>query len=169
VRESFSTDAPGIVAAYQREYPEAEPFEVFAAIAASRLRLPSVEQAARKAALRKAPAYSYIFAWRTPVLEDRVGTFHACEISFAFDNAKLCDHYSAGTPQALTLSRQMGGAWVAFARTGDPNHVGLPNWPQYDARSRSTMIFDSPCRVKEDPEGVGLRLIASSNHAVKKS
>jgi para-nitrobenzyl esterase len=163
VQESFGRDAAAIIAVYRKEYPHADPFGLYAAIAASRLRLPSVEQANRKARLGRAPAYSYLYAWRTPVLEDRVGTFHACEISFAFDNAELCDHYSAGTHQALTLSRQMGAAWVAFARTGDPNHSGLPHWPRYEARSRSTMIFDSPCRVEDDPEGEGLRLISASN------
>jgi para-nitrobenzyl esterase len=63
----------------------------------------------------------------------------------------------------------MGGAWVTFARTGNPNHSGLPHWPQYDAESRSTMIFDSPCRIEGDPEGEGLRLIAASNRAAKSS
>lgn len=169
VRESFGSDATSIIGAYRREYPKAAPFDIYAAIAASRLRQPSVEQASRKAALGRAPAYSYLFAWRTPVLDGRVGTFHACEISFAFDNAELCDHYSARTPEALTLSHQMGAAWVGFARTGDPNHSGMPHWPQYDARSRSTMIFDSPCRIKDDPEGEGLRLIAASNLAAKDS
>jgi para-nitrobenzyl esterase len=164
VQQSFGRDAAAIIAGYRKEYPRADPFDLYAVIAASRLRLPSVEQASRKAKLGRAPAYSYLYAWRTPVLEDRVGTFHACEISFAFDNAELCDHYSAGTQQALTLSRQMGAAWVAFARTGDPNHPGLPHWPPYEARSRSTMIFDSPCWIKDDPEGEGLRLIAASNH-----
>jgi para-nitrobenzyl esterase len=169
VRESFGNEAPAIIESYRREYPTGAPFDIYAAIAASRLRLPSAEQASRKAALDRAPAYSYIFGWRAPILEDRVGTFHACEISFAFDNAKLCDHYSAGSPQAATLSRQMGGAWVAFARTGDPNHSGLPYWPPYEAQSRPTMIFDSPCKIKEDPEGEGLRLIATSNHSAENS
>jgi len=167
IQESFGSDAAAIIAAYRKEYPNAAPFDVYAAITASRFRLPALEQASRKAVLERAPAYSYLYAWRTPVLEDRVGTFHACEISFAFDNAELCDHYSAGTQQALTLSRLMGAAWVAFARTGNPNHSGLPHWPRYEPQTRSTMIFDSPCRVKDDPEGEGLRLIAASNRAAK--
>lgn len=169
VRESFGDDSTAIVAAYRNEYPNASPFNLYAAIAASRFRIPSVEQAARKAVLGHAPSYSYLYSWRTPVLDDRVGTFHACEISFAFDNAAICDHYSAGTMEALTLSRQMGAAWVAFARTGNPNHAGLPCWPAYDTVSRSTMIFDSPCSVKRDPEGNGLRLIAASNRSAKVS
>ncbi len=169
VRETFGNDASAIIAAYRHEYPDSKPFDLYAAIAASRFRIPSVEQAGRKAALGQAPAYSYLYSWRTPVLDDRVGTFHACEISFAFDNAALCDHYSAGSQEALTLSRQMGAAWVAFARTGNPNHSELPHWPAYEANSKSTMIFDCPCRVKFDPEGEGLRLIAASNHEARSS
>ncbi len=169
VRESFGDAAPAIIEAYRREYPKSKPFDTYAAIAASRFRIPAMEQAARKAALERAPAYAYIYSWRTPVLEDRVGTFHASEISFAFDNAALCDHYSAGTPEALALSRQMGAAWVAFARTGNPNHSGLPHWPAYQAQSKATMVLDSPCRVKNDPEGAGLRLIAASNRSTRHS
>jgi para-nitrobenzyl esterase len=167
--ESFGKDAPSILDAYRQEYPGAKPFDLYAAIAASRFRLPAVEQAARKAALGRAPSYSYLYTWRTPVLDDRVGTFHACEISFAFDNGALCDHYSAGTSEGLTLSHQMGAAWVAFARTGNPNHSGLPHWPAYTSDTRATMLFGAPCQVKNDPEGAGLRLIASSNRSATQS
>ncbi|RZU42399.1 carboxylesterase/lipase family protein [Edaphobacter modestus] len=169
LRTSFGHDSAAILAAYRKEYPSAKPFALYATIAASRFRIPSVEQARRKAALRSAPAYSYLYSWRTPVLEDRVGTFHAAEISFVFDNAQICNHYSADRQDALTLSRQMGAAWVAFARTGDPNHKDLPHWPAYDDAKRATMIFDSPCRIKNDPEGEGLRLIAASRPSPAKS
>jgi hypothetical protein len=56
------------------------------------------------AALRAAPAYSYIYAWRTPVLNGRPGSFHASEIAFTFDKAEICDHYSCGVPEAFVLS-----------------------------------------------------------------
>ena len=114
----------------------------------------------RKAALGSAPAYSYIYSWRTPVLDNRPGSFHACEIAFTFDNAEICDHYSGGTPEAFVLSKQISTAWVNFARTGNPNHDGLPHWPAYTSEKRATMYFDTPCTVRNDPEGEGLRLIA---------
>ena len=47
----------------------------------------------------------------------------------------------------------MSEAWVAFAKTGDPSHLGLPPWPAYDDRRRGTMIFDSECHVQDDPDG----------------
>jgi para-nitrobenzyl esterase len=160
--ESFGKDIAAIMDAYRSEYPKATPFDLYAAIAASRFRIPAFAQAERKAAQGAAPAYAYIYCWRTPVLDDRVGTFHGSEISLAFDNAELCDHYSAGAPDAMLLSRQMGSAWVSFARSGDPNHKGMPYWPAYTVKDKATMLFDKPCRVRNDPEGKGLMLIARS-------
>jgi len=160
VYAEFGDKGDAIIAAYRKDYPDAAPFGIYAAMGAMPFRRPAVEQAARKAALGAAPAYSYIYGWRTPMLDDRPGTFHACEISFVFDNAELCDHYSGLLPEALALAKQISGAWAAFARTGNPNHAGLPEWPAYTADKRATMFFDVPCSVRNGPEAEGLRLVA---------
>jgi para-nitrobenzyl esterase len=162
VREAFGDDSEAIIEAYRLDYPKATPFSLYATIAASRMRVPAFAQATRKAALGAAPAYAYVYSWRTPILDNRPGPFHACEIAFTFDNADICDHYSAGAPDAFVLSKQISTAWVNFARNGNPNHNGLPRWPAYTADTRATMYFDSPCAVRNDPEGKGLRLITQS-------
>jgi para-nitrobenzyl esterase len=162
VSAEFGDRSKAIIDAYRRDYSKATPFGLYAIIAAARVRRPAFEQAIRKASLGAAPAYSYIYSWRTPVLDNRPGPFHACEIAFTFDNADICDHYSGGTPEAFALSKQISTAWVNFARTGNPNHDGLPHWPTYIAEHRATMYFDTPCKVRNDPEGEGLRLIAQS-------
>jgi para-nitrobenzyl esterase len=162
VSAEFGERGKAIIDAYRRDYPKATPFDLYAIIAAARVRRPAFEQAIRKSALGAAPAYAFVYSWRTPVLDNRPGSFHACEIAFTFDNAEICDHYSGGTPEAFVLSKQISTAWVNFARTGNPNHDGLPHWPTYTAEHRATMYFDTPCEVRNDPEGEGLRLMAQS-------
>ncbi len=159
VHEMYGSDAETIIAAYKQDYPNATPFGLYATIATARWRIPAFTQAAKKAALGGAPAYSYIYSWRTPALDNRPGSFHACEIPFAFDNAEICDHYSAGDPAAFVLSKQMSTAWVSFARTGNPNHSGLPHWSSYTQETRATMYFDAPCVASNNPEGKGLEII----------
>jgi len=162
VSQEFGQLSKEIIDAYRGDYPQATPFDLYATIAAASLRRPAFEQATRQAALSRAPAYAYIYAWRTPVLDGRPGPFHGSEIAFTFDNAELCDHYSGGSAEAIVLSKQISTAWVNFARTGNPNDDGFPHWPKYTSKHRATMQFDRVCEVRDDPEGQGLRLIAGA-------
>jgi para-nitrobenzyl esterase len=57
------------------------------------------------------------------------------------------------TPAMRTLEAASAGAWAAMARRGEPNHKWLPIWPAYSADRRAVMIFDTPCRVENDPTG----------------
>ena len=59
-------------------------------------------------------------------------TPHALEMRFVFDNV---DHTETrlfelpGAPEARALAAKMSAAWMAFARTGNPDIAGLPHWP----------------------------------------
>lgn len=113
-----------VIDTLRREYPWARPFDIWS-IAGNRLREPMDAQLRR-------PLTAYIFGWQTPVLDGRPRAFHSCEISFVFNNADLCVNDSGGTPAALALSRKVSQAWVNFARSGNPNHAGLPKWAPVD-------------------------------------
>jgi para-nitrobenzyl esterase len=45
----------------------------------------------------------------------------------------------------------MSAAWIAFARTGNPNTDGLPVWPAYDLENRTTMVFNIDSHIQKDP------------------
>ena len=157
--EHYHDKAAAIAEAYRKEYPRESPFGIWAAVSASNTRRNAFTQAEKKAALGAAPAFAYIYAWRTPALDGRPGTFHSSEISMVFDNANKCVNYSGLTPEGLAMSTNMSSAWANFARTGNPSHSGIPKWPAYEKGKRSTMIFNTPCIIKDDPEGPGLRLL----------
>ena len=157
----YGAKAQAIVDSLGREYTWAKPFDIFS-IAGNRLRETSATQARRKAALGAAPAYVYLFGWQTPMLDGRPRAFHSCEISFVFNNADLCVNYSGGTPEALALTRKVSQAWVSFARTGDPNHSGLPKWSPVSEGKLPVMYFDNTCVVKNDPESEARKLMAEN-------
>ena len=78
-----------------------------------------------------------------------------------FDNIDLAAQATGGVPSARALAAKMSGAIVAFARTGNPNHPGIPKWPAYSAANPANMIFDEKVEVRMDPDKEARRLIAA--------
>ena len=111
-----------------------------------------VEAAGRKAALGGAPAYLYEFTWKTPVLDGILKTPHTLCIPFVFGTLEASAAFVGVGAKQEALSAKVMGAWLAFARTGDPNHSGLPEWPAFDTRTRPTMTFDNECVLIDGPK-----------------
>jgi carboxylesterase type B len=53
-------------------------------------------------------------------------------------------------PEAVEKVRvdKVSDAWIAFARTGNPNTLKLPRWPVFNAESRATCNSDSGGRLR---------------------
>ena len=151
-------DAPALVAAYRRVYPRVKPIELSSIIYSTYVRNTAVRWAERKTAQHAAPAYLYWFTWHTPVLDGRPRAFHCLDLAFLFANTDRCDHSTGGGDEARVLGNNMSRALTSFARTGNPSHGGLPEWPAFDARRKQTMIFDNACEVRNDPDGELRRL-----------
>lgn len=107
----------------------------------------------RKAAQGGAAVYQYYLAWPTPVDDGKWAATHALDLGFVFDNVAKSESMSGVGEFQQALADVMSEAWLAFARSGNPNHDGLPAWPEYDATDRATMIFDDAPRVGNDPRG----------------
>jgi para-nitrobenzyl esterase len=101
----------------------------------------------------------YLFAWETPVQDGRLGSPHAGELPFVFGNldangvSELIGKDPERQAERQVLVEAVQGAWIAFARTGNPSHPGLPPWPAYEPQNRHTLVFDRLCEVQTDPLG----------------
>jgi para-nitrobenzyl esterase len=153
LRSSDDAQVDALIATYRKERPKASTLDLALIIEtdASNFRSGTDTQAERKAALGKAPVYMYRFQWYSPVSGGRLRAMHCMDIPFVFDNVDLCQTVVGGGPDRQALADRMSGAWVAFARTGNPNHQELPNWQPFGADSRATMIFNNDCRAVNDP------------------
>ena len=150
VQSVFPDKADKVIAAAKEVYPNASPFQLWSVIAVSSVRGSALRQARLKAAQGGAPAYCYQFAWQTPVLSGRPMAFHCSEIAFVFDNTDRCENMTGGGESARALAAKVSQAWIQFARTGNPNHKGLPHWEPLTAATNATMIFDDACELRNN-------------------
>ena len=142
-----------VIGAYRKDLRTATPSDIYFAVATDQfVRMDAIHQAERKATQGGAPAYMYLFSWRTPVWGGKLRSPHGIEIPFVFENlGEAKDRIGTGA-DLRSVADEVSGAWVAFARTGNPNHSGIPRWPAYTAKDRATMIFDDRCKVVNDPQ-----------------
>lgn len=147
-----------VVAAYRRLYPHHSPSDVFfAATTASRSWRGAVIELEARAA-QPAGTWAYELNWPSPADGGRWGAFHGLDIPLVFGTLGAEGALTGSGEDAQAMSRAMGDALLAFARTGDPNHAGLPEWRPYRLDRRSTLIFDVPPRVEDDPRSEERRL-----------
>ncbi|MDD0841454.1 carboxylesterase/lipase family protein [Pseudomonas sp. Gutcm_11s] len=110
-----------------------------------------------------ANTYLYRFAWKVPTKylpEGSVdlGSVHALELPFMFGTMDLgwmpggekVGAESRGVD--LALSKHMMAAWTNFARSGNPNGPGVPEWKPYDNKSHNTMVWNEQSKTVADPD-----------------
>jgi para-nitrobenzyl esterase len=98
------------------------------------------------------PAYEYRFSYVAESMRKQwKGAPHATEIPFVFDTVEA--RYAKDlAPKDKATAEAANAYWVNFAKTGNPNGAGLPDWPTYNPQSDMLMDFalDGPA-AKPDP------------------
>lgn len=139
---------------FQASRPGASPSEVFFTIASARgyVRDQTIMAERRVMASGPAPTYVYRLMWRSPVEGGRRVSQHSLDLPFIFDTVDTVPHITGPeTEETRAMVDQMANTWLAFARTGNPNHGGIPDWAPYDLERRPTMMFDLPPALEFDP------------------
>ena len=102
------------------------------------------------------PTYFYRFDFTDFRFGKYVGSYHSLEVPFVFNNL---DRPPMGmlikkrhSEEAQAISKIMMGYWTNFAKTGDPNGHGLPEWKAYDADSQLLQVIDTT--VSNVPAGI---------------
>ena len=153
---------PGyVVTQYRRIYPHYSPSEVFfAAVTAGRSWRGQVIEAEERARAG-APAFVYQLDLPTTIEGGRLRAMHTADIALAFDNLAAPGSPYAPSPERQRVAEQLSGAFVALARSGNPNHAELPAWVPYELTRRATLVVDAQARIVEDPRGEERRLFAA--------
>jgi para-nitrobenzyl esterase len=151
VRALLGDSANRVIDIYAAANPGASPSDLYFLITSDeRYGAPVMKIAERRAALGRGRVYLYYFRWETPLEGGRYRSPHTIEIPFVFHNLDASP-WTRGVAGTAQLADQVSDAWLAFARSGEPNTRGLPRWPAFDAQRQATMVFDTTTAVVDDP------------------
>jgi para-nitrobenzyl esterase len=154
--------ADQLIALYRAHRPNETPGDIAAIIAGdtSILRKASYTIAERKFKQGRAPLYLYYFNWRSPVRNGKLRSMHCMELPFVFDHPDLVGFMTGTGADRHDLAKNISEAWVAFARTGNPNHSGIPQWNAWNPTDWPTMVFNRETKAVNDPWGEERRALA---------
>ncbi len=102
------------------------------------------------------PVWEYRFSYVADSV-GKPGAQHATDIPFFFDTTKI--KYGAGTTaKDIEVGKTISRYIVNFAKTGNPNGGGLPNWPGYTRGGDQLMEFgaDGKAMARKDPWGADI-------------
>ncbi len=124
--------------------------------------------AAQSVAAKGDPAYIFLFSYVPAAMKERMrfGPGHGTDISFVFDNLRVPEGGTAD-PSDKEVARIMNGYWVNFAKTGNPNGEGLPQWPLFNPKTNQILDVqpDGKAVAKPDPRKARLDVIEKAVNA----
>ena len=94
--------------------------------------------------LRQGRSYLYYFTRSPPSPRPGLGAYHGAEVPYVFETL---DAYPwRWTAEDRKLADIVSSYWTNFARTGDPNGMGLPYWPAYGS-GKIMELSSSPAAI----------------------
>ena len=102
----------------------------------------------------KGKVYSYYYNNHGPQAD---GSGHGSDVSFHF---QTLGGRTAPSKEDVALADLISSYDVNFAKTGDPNGKGLPQWPAFTAQNNQVMVFDAKPSARTYPvldQGQGVR------------
>lgn len=114
---------------------------------------------ARIASAQGQKVFVYRFVRKPPTAPGKMkwGAFHTAEVPYAYDNLQFVKR--PWEPVDYHLADMMSSYWVNFAKAGDPNGVGLPQWEPYSGESGKIMIFDKQPAMGVLPDKAALEYL----------
>jgi para-nitrobenzyl esterase len=155
VRTLFGRQAETVLKVYPADTPEQTRASFAALLGDQLISYPTWLWNTLQAKTGKAPIYRYSFDLRPPAPDVSLtplaaqGVFHSAEILYVFDNLQVREW--SWRPEDRKMAELASSYWANFAKNGDPNAPGLPEWPKYTGPNGSVMRLSVQPSAGADP------------------
>lgn len=141
-----------VIETYRKFYPNYSPSDVFfAATTAGRSWRGAIIEAEERA--KTNPAYVYQFDYQSQKDNGKWGAPHTIDIPMAFQTTNAKSSLSDDGAGARLVAKIFSKSLANFAKFANPQSDELPKWEKYKLPNRATMIFDTKCKMQNDPRG----------------
>jgi para-nitrobenzyl esterase len=148
LQPTFGSDTDAYVDAFAKTYPDYTPQDLLSIDWLFRPKTIITADAIAKS--RRAPTYTYMFTWRSPLNH---GSIHGHELKFCYNTLhRAKNDLPNPTADDLKLADRMSSVWAQFAHNGNPNIPELPAWQPYTPENGEMMIFDYRCYIRNNPD-----------------
>lgn len=161
LKKSYGDNTDAYVSAFKAAYPDYDASMM--PIIDFKYRPQALYQVEEKAKDGAAPVWNFVFAYLSTALDGTLTAIHCMDLPYVFNNVTRCGFSTDATPEAIHLGDVMSSAWLNFAKTGDPNGLGVPQWQPYTMEEKATMVFDKESKVKIDYDAELIKVALNGN------
>ena len=146
--EVFGDRAADARAVYEKLRPTESPRQLISSVHTDTAFRQRAQRLAESHAVAGNPTWMYWFTWATPAFGGVLGSCHALDIPFAFDNlsAPGTDMLTGDGAERAGIAKRFADEIVQFAKSS------TPTWPAFDFADRSTLEINAEIAVLNDPE-----------------
>ena len=146
--EVFGDRAADARSVYEKLRPTETPKQLISSVSTDTAFRQRAQRLAEQHASHSNPTWMYWFTWATPAFGGILGSCHALDVPFAFDNlnAPGTDMLTGDGAERAGIATRFANEIVQFARTS------TPTWPAFDIETRQTLEICAEMNVLKDPE-----------------
>jgi para-nitrobenzyl esterase len=148
----MSNRADEIVQSYESEYPDLLPAQLWNKIMTDVIFTAPAVRLLRTQLRFQKDCYRYLFSWKSTSLNGALGSCHALEIPFVFNNLGATGvSLITGDNAPQELADEMHSRWISFAKNGSPNldKDGL-DWPKYSNDNYAFINFNEETAIDKE-------------------
>ncbi len=146
--EVFGDRASDARAVYEKLRPTETPKQLISSVRTDTAFRQRAQRLAEQHANHSNPTWMYWFTWATPAFGGILGSCHALDVPFAFDNlsAPGTDMLTGDGGERAGIAKRFADEIVQLARTSSPT------WDAFETTHRKTLEINAEFVVLNDPE-----------------